>query len=479
MEEELVTGNFLIGNRSNVLGGGIYCDLVTELDIVGNTLVDNEGLLSGGGIYLAACTATVSNNIVALSPRGQGIYCSPDSTPTLLNNNVWNNAAGGYGGICISGGASDISADPAFSSAACGGDYRLAGGSPSVDAGDNAAPGLPFFDFESDPRVIDGNGDGLSVTDQGADEFSCLDKDGDGLSACTSPADCDDTDASISPYAPEICDGIDNDCDCQIDEGLSTDGDGDGVSSCAGDCNDASAAIRPGAAETCDGIDNNCNGAIDEGFVDRCVAGAQASLDVSDAIGQPGGSASLTVSLSSTAPVAATSNDLLFDEDLFGGSAPICDLNPAIGPGTAANKSIGVNLVSPGRLRVAVLNISNNNVIPDGDLYTCSFAIDGAAEEGSYALATEAQLSGPLGQEVVANGLAGSITVLAQAGAVGGSVIGDCDGDGTVSIFEVQSTINVFLGIQSLIQCPAADATGDGVVDVTELQNAINNHLGL
>ena len=37
------------------------------------------------------------------------------------------------------------------------GDYRLAGASPCVDAGDNGIAGLPFFDFEGDLRGIDGD----------------------------------------------------------------------------------------------------------------------------------------------------------------------------------------------------------------------------------------------------------------------------------------------------------------------------------
>ena len=31
-----------------------------------------------------------------------------------------------------------------------------------------------------------------------------------------------------------------------------------------GDCNDEDAAIHPGAAEVCDGVDNDCNGQIDD-----------------------------------------------------------------------------------------------------------------------------------------------------------------------------------------------------------------------
>ncbi|MBC8413088.1 PD40 domain-containing protein, partial [bacterium] len=96
------------------------------------------------------------------------------------------------------------------------------------------------------------------------------DSDGDGHVA---GIDCNDNDINISPDAVEICDGLDNNCDGNIDEGLTTDADGDGHStpgSCEGtqdDCDDNNDQSFPGNTEVCDGIDNNCDAQIDEGAV--------------------------------------------------------------------------------------------------------------------------------------------------------------------------------------------------------------------
>ena len=112
-----------------------------------------------------------------------------------------------------------------------------------------------------------------------------VDGDGDGFSL---EEDCDDTDDDVYPGASELCDGVDNDCNNEIDDGvLSTfyvdnDGDGFGISTgtveaCeapegfvpnASDCDDTAIDIYPGNVEVCDGMDNNCDGVIDEGVGD-------------------------------------------------------------------------------------------------------------------------------------------------------------------------------------------------------------------
>jgi hypothetical protein len=82
----------------------------------------------------------------------------------------------------------------------------------------------------------------------------------------------------------EICDGIDNDGDGEVDEGLlvfffwDVDGDGWGASNdvgcemppgavlVSGDCDDEDPSIHPGAEETCNELDDNCDGQTDEGL---------------------------------------------------------------------------------------------------------------------------------------------------------------------------------------------------------------------
>ena len=159
---------------------------------------------------------------------------------------------------------------------------------------------------------VDDNCDG--VTD-GQDSAGCTqfypdaDKDGYGnslLGACLCAADaahpvsvggdCDDTNAAVSLGSPEICDGVDNNCNGLTDEANATgcktayaDGDGDTYGNNAttqclctlvaayptwkgGDCNDASSAVHPNATEACNGIDDNCDGVTDEENATGCKA---------------------------------------------------------------------------------------------------------------------------------------------------------------------------------------------------------------
>jgi Notch-like protein len=135
-------------------------------------------------------------------------------------------------------------------------------------------------DNETCGNAVDDDCDG--VTDEG------FDVDGDGYQSCqrcvaepcnAGPHDCNDVQglgARINPDITEVCNGIDDNCNGQIDEGLDLDGDGfltcDPVPDCRNDPSDdvegapTAFEVNPAADEACDEADNDCDGRVDEGF---------------------------------------------------------------------------------------------------------------------------------------------------------------------------------------------------------------------
>ena len=142
----------------------------------------------------------------------------------------------------------------------------------------------------------------------------------------------------MNPGAEEICDGVDNNCDGEVDEGVTstyyadTDGDGfgdaesttdsceqpDGYAPIGTDCDDSSAESYPSAPEQCDDEDNDCDGEIDEDITDVWYADAD-----SDGYGDP------KVSIETCDPdqgYVATGDDCDdTDAAAFPGSKEVCD----------------------------------------------------------------------------------------------------------------------------------------------------------
>ena len=129
-----------------------------------------------------------------------------------------------------------------------------------------------FLACENTVKVgVDDNSDALIQADADADGY-------------LEDEDCDDSDPSIHPGATEVCDSIDNNCNDEVDEGVSslfyldTDNDGfgteaDTIQACdapegyvpnGNDCDDSNAEIFPSAPEICDDVDNDCDTFIDE-----------------------------------------------------------------------------------------------------------------------------------------------------------------------------------------------------------------------
>jgi hypothetical protein len=183
--------------QSNVTYG-IQSDQAQSLQIVGNMIRDNGlGLVARG-----TTTALLLNNVIVRSnasslldvAQRNGVYADRSSSVTLVNNtiyksqaygivlvpgatlSVWNtivsqNSGGDLSGLSASStNFSFIGGDPKFTNPNSGtDDFSLASGSPAIDTGSNAAPNLPFLDYNQQFRVASaGTLPGSGTVDIGA-----------------------------------------------------------------------------------------------------------------------------------------------------------------------------------------------------------------------------------------------------------------------------------------------------------------------
>lgn len=141
-----------------------------------------------------------------------------------------------------------------FAISGCAGDSS-ANGKDKADAGDSA-----YVDDYVQPEDNDGDGstpDDGDCDDDNPDEYPARVEDCDGVdNNCNGVVDeglpDNDEDGVPNCRDAESCDGIDNDGDTYVDEGFPDDN-GNGIADCIG-------------AELCDGVDNNQDGQTDEGF---------------------------------------------------------------------------------------------------------------------------------------------------------------------------------------------------------------------
>jgi len=100
----------------------------------------------------------------------------------------------------------------------------------------------------------------------------------------------------------------------------------------------------------------------------------------------PGGEAALRVSLEHTEEevVGGTENDLTYDAAFTADPNIDCVIDPAIGPGTAANKQLASSVPPDASLRNIVVSITNVNPIPSGGLYSCTLHVASDAALGDY-----------------------------------------------------------------------------------------------
>ena len=168
-------------------GGGVYCGPSSN-PTFSNCTISANAAIWGGAVNCQSSSPTLTNCTIygnSASPDGGGgaVNCWPSCTPVLTNCILWANTPqqfrldsstivvtycdvqGGYAGT------GNLNLNPFFVNASSG-NFRLTALSPCIDAGTNTpAGGLPDYDADGNPRVLDGNADGLAIVDMGAYEL--------------------------------------------------------------------------------------------------------------------------------------------------------------------------------------------------------------------------------------------------------------------------------------------------------------------
>jgi hypothetical protein len=219
---------------------------------------------------------TILNNLFA-NLNGQSVYLRDESFNNTVKNNIFYNTTTGYGGdydgMHVNGGSDrggnnlfyplsslrsgDIQGkDPMFADPA-GNNFHPLPGSPLIDAG-LAFEDSGSFDLDGRRRFLGASMDigpyeypnaysyqdcsngrqdpGEAGTDCGGICQQDFDRDGYFTHLCSGTSDCDDYNPSMNPGAPEVCDGIDNNCDGLQHPSYYLDSDSDGLNDCVDNC---------------------------------------------------------------------------------------------------------------------------------------------------------------------------------------------------------------------------------------------------
>jgi len=323
VRQTIVSNNVIVGN-STYRGGGLYTYL-NDNKSVNNTFVGNTAQ-QGGGVFSGLSDVTlptvisndlITGNFLSFAGTGGGIYkLDFGTTPstTLEADDVFGNQKtqvdGDINDATFFTTNGNITLNPSYVNEASR-DYHVNPNSPVIDRA--YASRAPAIDKDDTLRGYDGNGVPNSPqpgdNDIGAYEWrppcvpsteicNGLDDDcdsqidegnpGGGLSCSTGASGvCSAGTTNCAgggivcnqnvQASPEVCDGLDNNCNGSTDEG-NPGGGGACTRGQPGVCSAGTRVCQSGAlacvqnaqatAEVCDGLDNNCNGAVDEGFPD-------------------------------------------------------------------------------------------------------------------------------------------------------------------------------------------------------------------
>jgi MYXO-CTERM domain-containing protein len=228
------------------------------------------------GVYVDSDSGSMSSNLSSISVSGSDIADIAVSVSGtnygVLDDFEWNVVSDADG----DGFASDVDCDDTDASI-------YPGATEYCDGVDNNCDGTIDEDTAIDALTWYADADNDGYGDASTTDIECYQPTG----YVADNTDCNDSNNTTYPNAPEYCDGVDNDCDGTIDEDTAvdavtwyadTDSDGYGDASTTDiecyqptgyvadntDCDDSNTTTYPTAPEYCDGVDNDCDGTIDE-----------------------------------------------------------------------------------------------------------------------------------------------------------------------------------------------------------------------
>jgi hypothetical protein len=221
----------------------------------------------------------------------------------------------------------------------------FASGAASFGTGGTGGEGTAADDTGG--NADDGDGDGADAT--GAGSQSGVDSSADSGGNDDPSADDGDAgsatgnaDGATCVPSDELCDGDDNDCDGEVDEDEPGAGEmcstglggpcGEGVTACEGG-EVVCVQVTTPSAEACDGVDNDCNGEADDGNP-GAGAGCNTGLSGICATGTTACEGGALVCIQDQSPAGETCNNL--DDDCNGTPD---DGNPGCGGGCATGQS--------------------------------------------------------------------------------------------------------------------------------------------
>ncbi len=273
------------GGSSGTAGSGGSTEVTCDGQAVG-TIVD-AACCAGGSMGKLACLNTGTATCYDCASSGQGGSSGVGGSAGVGGASSQGGAAGSStGGSSGTGGSSQVVTCGSFPVGKEIDTFCCLGGKPGKQVCLNTGIFSACYGCTlSGTGGSSGQGGSSGVGgNAGTGGSASHDWDNDGS---FTPDDCDDNNSSIRPGISEKCDGVDQDCDDQIDEGCPVDKDHDGFSP-PDDCNDTNALINYAAVELCNGVDDNCNGLIDEGCTvpttDSDNDGDPAATDCNDSV---------------------------------------------------------------------------------------------------------------------------------------------------------------------------------------------------